>query len=355
MGALRGLALASGLLGATLAVGGEPAAGDAPSKQGWWSRWQDTPATTIGTAVLPILVPPPPTGEEGGLTVALGPDGPQAVAAMFFESVDGADATLYLKTAKSGGQEKPFALPQGASVVACAAMSPWEQKSNGPWREAPTWRQDDCAPGTVTPGGTAMFWTLPATLQDGDGNYDIVLVPTFRPPDPRVPGSAPFMASFAVPDAGTFVAEDAPEPETTTTSTVEEETTTTTEPEEIVEETDPFVSYEVGGDPGGSGTGVPVVTTTPPRRQPTTLVAFDPPVPDFIPIPDTRAERIMAVSLLFFMAVALWWLGGNPARMPRLIGALAGDGRPARPIPASERGVGRFARPRVDSLRPPRL
>jgi hypothetical protein len=351
----RRASIALALTAAALVGFGELAQADAPTKQGWWSKWQDTVTTPVaGVGALPVTLPPPPTGEDGGLSVAHGPDGVQAVAALFFEAADGADATLYLRAARTAGNDKSFVLPPGAGVAACAAQSPWQSKLNGPWREAPTWRSDDCSPGTIVGGGTAMFWTLPASLQDVDGNYDIVLVPTFIPPHFSSPGAA-FVVQFSTPGAETIVVGDPPEPEDTTTTTTEPEpepppeetTTTTTMIEPIVEESDPLVVTDIPGT--GPTPGMPVVTTAlslPPQRDATTLVGFEPPRPRLPGIPDSRLERIMAVSVLFFMALALWWLGGNPDRMPRLIGALAGESRAPSPPPTPLRGVGRVARPR---------
>ncbi|HEX7165831.1 MAG TPA: hypothetical protein VF230_02510, partial [Acidimicrobiales bacterium] len=65
----------------------------------------------------------------------------------------------------------------------------------------------------------------------------------------------------------------------------------------------------------------------------------------------SRGERLMAVALLLLMAAALWWYGGQPTRLPRLLGSLA-DGRTAEPI-VGDRGIGRFAKPRTG--RPRRL
>lgn len=321
-------------------VGGDASA-EAPLKQGWWSRWQQDPLPGVS------LTLPPPSTASGGLTVARDPTQVTAVAALYFQAPVGADVSLYLAAADAVGVRTP---PNtGAVVQACPATSPWEGELNGPWKRAPIWSDDFCEPGTVVPGDAGITWTLPSTMQDEDGVYDIVIVPR---------GQAPYVVNLRATGEETFVVGETPpttEATTTTTTTEPEETTTTTSTTEpIVEETEPFVITDI--PPTGGSTGFPVVTTAvppaPPRTQ-TSLVAFEPLRPRLPGLPDTRAERIMAVSVLFFMAVALWWLGGNPARMPRLIGALAGGGAVvAAPPPA--RGVGRFARAR-DEVRPPRL
>ena len=324
------------LLGVVVWFGGSASA-DAPIKQGWWSRWQQPTATSV-SLTLPVTLPPPSTA-SGGLTVGRSATREEAVAALYFQVAPGADATLYLGAADATGVK----VPPGSAIQACPATSSWSATMNGAWTEAPLWSDEFCETGAVVSGDLGVFWTLPSTLQDEDGVYDLVLVPR---------GQVPYIVNFAPTGEATLVpGETPPEPESTTTTTEPESTTTTTEP--VVDETEPLVTTDIPGT--GGGTAFPVVTTAVPPRTPTSLVAFGPPtgIADRLPLPDTRAERIMAVSVLFFMATALWWLGGNPARMPRLIGALAGDGRVvvAQPEP---RGVGRFARVR-DAVRAPRL
>lgn len=308
-----------------------------PLRQGWWSQWQQ-PTSALTT--LPVTVPPPPGSEPGGLTIAGDAAHVEAVAALEFQLDVGADATFYLDTA--AGQQPP--LPPGAQVLMCMATKAWTAEMNGRWANAPTWGQ--CEVGVANRAQPGFVFTLSPWMQKEDGSYNVVIVPG---------GTQPFLLNFGETSDATLVpGEPPPEPETTTTSTTEAPTTTTTTTEPEVEETDPFVVTEIPGS--GGGPGIPVVTTAVPAKTPTSLVAFKPAeAPSLAPLlPDSRAERIMAVSLLFFMATALWWLGGNAERMPRLIGALAGERRPSVPVPLSPRGVGRFARIR-DAVRPPRL
>ncbi|HVF73811.1 MAG TPA: hypothetical protein VM938_02080 [Acidimicrobiales bacterium] len=365
---MKRLAVAVVVLAVGVGVGGELVSADAPVKQGWWSKWQAEPATSSALPpTIPITptVPGPPTGDEGGLTVAHGLDGPQAIAAMHFTVEASVDATLYLEAApkqKAGTgpststtvDQAPhpdaIVLPPGATVFACPALSAWDGEVNGPWSKVPTWDNVNCAPGTVAAGGTAMFWTLSSSMQDVDDNYDIVLVPTGPPPPP--PGGAPsaptqtsYMVNFASPGAGTLVTEDLPDDD--------EPTTTTTLPDD---DTPPLISVPELFEPPTAGLAAPPtrVGSTPTSlvalRRPPSTVARTP-----FRFPDTRAERMMAVSMLLAMAGALWWLGGSPTRGPRLIGAVAGrtpGQSPAVPAPLL-RGVGRFARPRGG--RAPRL
>lgn len=415
---MRRLALALVALAAAVAVAGGAEA-DAPTKQGWWSKWQEPTTTnpddtvpthpsvpsTTTTAVPPSAtsstsVPPPPTG-DGGLTVAVNADGIQAVAAMLFHTSDGADAMLYLRAAQKQAPQPPggpgtptgatvettvppttapptvngtptppaaqedrtgFNLPPGATVLACPALSPWDAEMNGPYSHAPTWATDNCAPGTVA-GGNLMFWTLSADMQDADGNYDIVLVPTHSlstdtpnqstvtqvPGTVSSPAPAPYTASFDPPDGDTLLAEEVEEPcEDLGTCEGEGEDEDDDDEGDIEELFDDAGPFDVPG-PDGTELALPldsqggslVSTGRRPRpgRGPLDLV-------------DTRMEQIMAVTLLLLMATALWWLGGSPARLPRMVGALA-DREVRRAPPAPRRGVGRFARERGGA--PPRL
>ena len=364
---MKRLAVALLVLATGVGVGGELVSADAPVKQGWWSRLQVDPATSPLPPAVPVTptLPAPPTGDDGGLTVAHGPDGPTAIAAMYFTVQAPVDGTLYLEAAP---KQKPgtgpststtiddaphpdsIVLPPEAVVLACSALSAWDGEVNGPWSKVPTWDAGNCVPGTVTSGKTAMFWTLKASMQDLDDNYDIVLVPTGPPPPPPEGAEAPpaqttYMVNFASPGADTLVTEALPEEEPTTT--------TTTEPEVDPPPTGPGLGGFSVPPPGGFTTPTAALRTTPTslvalRRPPATVRRTS------LRLPDTRRERIMAVSMLLAMAGALWWLGGSPTRGPRLIGAVAGR-RPGQAAAAGPllRGVGRFARPRGGRI--PRL
>lgn len=386
--ALRRLALALVLLAGVIVVAGGAEA-DAPIKQGWWSKWQ-----TAGSQV-----PPPPTG-DGGLTVALNADGPQAVAAMLFQGSPDTDATVYLRAAVKERPESPtdttvsttvpstvpstsppstingtpvpseasddrtgFTLPPGATVMACKATKAWEFEMNGPYANAPTWAAETCTPGTVTGGNLLMFWSLSSSMQDADGTYDVVLVPSYSlstdtpnqpvpgpvtaPPTVTSPEETPYTVSFDPPDGDTFRTEPPIEE-------CEVDCFPPEEPpiEEPPVEEPPFEELGPVDVPGPDGTdlalpadsdGSTLVATRQPRGR--TRVPID--------LADTRMERIMAATMLLIMATALWWLGGAPARLPRLIGAAAGREVGAPSIESPRRGIGRFARERGG--RPPRL
>ena len=61
----------------------------------------------------------------------------------------------------------------------------------------------------------------------------------------------------------------------------------------------------------------------------------------------------MAVALLGLLAVALWWIGGQPVRAPRLLGSLGAGAPTAAVAEVKTGGIGRFARVRDGSA--PRL
>lgn len=328
------------LLAAVVVAVGGPVSADAPTKQGWWSTWQQAdPSAGSGLPVgppVPVTVPPPPTS-EGGLTVARSPEQPEAVAAVYIEVPLGADGVLTLRNA--GGHE--LALPPDAQVSVCTATTEWEEQFNGRSEDAPMW-SENCVIGALAEDKKGLVWEVPWLLQNDDGAYDLVIVPTA--------GQAPFTISFAKADEETFAVGEAPPPPPSTT------TTTTTLPPENEPEPEVVTTTTIEV-PGGIG-GFPPVTAPPPpprRTTPTSLVALDAPrQPTPFAFPDSRGERIMAVSLLFFMAVSLWWLGGSPTRGPRLLGAVAGRHLDAAaPRRGPVRGLGRFARERLG--RPPRL
>jgi hypothetical protein len=73
------------------------------------------------------------------------------------------------------------------------------------------------------------------------------------------------------------------------------------------------------------------------------------------PFRDTsRGERVLAVALLGALVMAWWWVGGQPARMPRLVSAVAGGSPQPGAAPANVArmgGLGRFAKLRTERAR----
>jgi hypothetical protein len=86
----------------------------------------------------------------------------------------------------------------------------------------------------------------------------------------------------------------------------------------------------------------PRPTTTVPR-----VVFRAPPRPAALVLPkEARAPRIMAMALLFALALGWWWVGGQESRGPKLLGSMAGGQRVSTQPGLPTGGIGRFARPR---------
>lgn len=315
-----------------------PAAGDAPT-YGWWYEPNQSPLNTLAPP------PPPPDAPPDGLYLAGTPAGALTEAALRF-IVGGAsdDATLTLQAV--AGASFGAATP----VLACPTTSAWAPAQAGDWSKRPA---SDCTrvgggvPGVASTDGTTMTWKLSSAFQPGSGTYDVVLLPQggqfFR-----VPVKAPGTDALAVP----------PLPSSTTTTAPA--TTTTTAPVSVATSACSCVA-----EPPAPPDFPPSLPASPPQppalraaRPVTTQLASGLPV-RFRP-PHTRGQRIMAVTLLLGLAGALWWIGGYPARAPRLLVALHGSrgataGQEGGDDPGVLRvgGVGRFARPRRE--RPRRL
>ena len=344
------LLLAAAVVATALLPGGAAYA-SAPDAYGYWSK------------TAPV---PPPGVPDGGVYVALGPytpdpaalpdpnsppppTEPAAIAALRFVVPEGASATLTLKVADGQSATNPDGTP--VAIDACQpdiAAGAWQPPAANPgdFAQRPKYSCSavsvastvDAAAGTVT-------WSLPGSFQVTTGVLDVVLVPT---------GTAPFQVAFAQPDSSTLAASDAPAPEPETEPSPVPETPAGDFGSELAVDA-PVTDF------GGSTAPValPTTPTSAPRQ-----VALDTPGRGQararpVAVVDDRGDRIFAVAVLFVLAAALWWVGGQPVNAPRLLGSL-GDRRGAGPsetagsapaVPVG--GVGRFARPRP--TRPSRL
>nr|MDQ3756862.1 hypothetical protein [Actinomycetota bacterium] len=257
-------------------------------REGWWAKWQQ-PTEVVGIT-LPGTVPTPPTADPDGLTIARDATSEAAVAALRFEVEEGAEATLYLNSYEG----RDLVLPEDADVKACVSTREWEAERNAPYSKAPSWG-GECTSGFLNEAQPGFVFNLPLSMQGDGGVFDVVIVPG---------GSAPYMVNFAATDDTTLVPGEVEATTTTTsstTTTTEPPATTTTTTEPVAEVTDPIVYTDIPPTDGG-GTALPVVTTAAPpapKSPPTSLVAFDPTALPRALLPDTRMERIMAVSLLF--------------------------------------------------------
>jgi hypothetical protein len=316
------------------------AGADAPDQVGWWNKLNG--GATSGLPVAPPVGPPvatpapplDPSAPAGAIQLAVDPSGPTGIGAVRYDSVpDGSDVTLVLKSSR------PLPPPQVFSVVLCTATTPWVGTENGVWSSRPSW-SSTCA--TPEVASDTLTWHLDSSYVDG--GLSAVLVPS---------AAAAFQVTINPPDANSL-AYDAPP--------AEEEPAPAPPPVVEAPVESPVVTAPIVQEPVIT---TPPVTAAPrPRITPPTLVAR-PAASLPRPFKDTtRAERITAVLLLLGLVGAWWWVGGQPARNPRLLGAVgagpaaAGAGAAAAPVGTQSvttvarlGGVGRFAKLRTTAPR----
>lgn len=336
-----GLAAASGLW--LFVTAGQAGAATNPSsvQSAWWN-------VAVPGAV---AVPSPTTANE--LQVGEGAQGPLSFAAVRFEAPGGVDpgsatVVLRLDVAQTGNVGT-------AEVAACVTTTPWAPGGDQPSSSAPSY---ECGAGRESVGtvsGSSESWSLgPAFLAPGSqGTYDIALVP-----DPG--SSTPFSADYSQPTPSsvefTGVAPSPSGPPPTSPPA-----TGLTSPPAAVP-TFP-VAPVPANVPGVVAPPAPLPSLAAGPPPSTTAVAAPGGMPaggravtaSAAPARDgNHAARVMAAAVLVALAGALYLLGRQPGRVPRLIGAFAGAGAGGRPSPAVQvRGIGRFARPRTGP--PPRV
>lgn len=327
---------------------GGNAGATAPFKTGYWIQAQ--------ASALPAPLPAPPAQADpvvpkGGLYVANGPDGPKAVSAVAYH-VDGvvpATLTLKVHSVAAPPPDVPSPTPSLVHLSACVVQGDWAPGADGrsgKWEERPAYDPANCGFGTVSTDGATVTFELIAERQQSDGVFNLAIIP-----DPSLKGEAntPFSVTFQAPDEASLAPGHA-EP------AVEEEESPEPlfDPDPVESDFEPgtFPEY-TGGDtsvffqPPAAAPAAPRTTVTTPR------IVLPPRTRPAAALPgDGRGERIMAVSLLMAIAVGWWWVGGQQARGPQLLGSLASEGR--RPARSAEPtgGIGRFARPRVAKPRP---
>jgi hypothetical protein len=376
--ALRGTAVA--VLVAAAVSGAAPVVGaqEAPTptvildRYGWWSKAQAVPSTTppvtapttgpTGVTLLPPQptpapaqgnVPTPPTAPSDGLYLASDPQpndvagvtsdpaaGPTALGAVRYVVDEGADAVL--KLTMNPVQD----LPAGASILACQITGGWEAMQNGSYDRRPPY---DCNTATtgVVEGDTVTF-NLPAYLQHDPGAFDVALIPQSPQQPFQVGFSAPTERSLTITSDPlldeALATDDVPTDDSSYADlTADSGTFTGVDDLSATSYADSFV-------PSAASTATPHARP-PVRRRPQLAVPAGALRNPFRKDAG-RGERLMAVSLLLLIAGALWWVGGAPARPPRLLGSLAGA--PSAPVDDVRMGgVGRFSRPRPPG-RPPR-
>jgi hypothetical protein len=174
------------LVGSSLVV--DPARADPAASiddSGWWWRAQTNPS---------LLLPAPPTVEEGQLLVQSGPEGALALAAVAGTLVEGQASPVLTLQVAEGGE----AGGASAVILACQAGSTWAGGDAKPWSEHP---QAGCeaggVPGTRAEDGTSWSFDL-SVLQFGD-KVNVVLVPGTVEGQPEGANHATFSVTFEPP------------------------------------------------------------------------------------------------------------------------------------------------------------
>lgn len=130
----------------------------APVRTGWWER----PAGGV------VPAPPPAEVPDGGLRVALAPDGPTAISALRYELGAGRVAERLVLTVEGSRGGSP-------GIVACPPEAGWQPARAGAMADAPT---ADCDAGSVdgAPGADGT-WTFDVSSLATGPVLDVVLVP----------------------------------------------------------------------------------------------------------------------------------------------------------------------------------
>ena len=345
MYACRLLAAASLASAGFVALSSSGAHADAPEASGYWTKAQ-VPSSS------PVTVPAPPTVPSGGLYVANDPSGPTAISAVRYVVPEGVEGTLALKIAAGS-------TPQVANISACTATTSWDPPSGaGDMANAPKYAPSTCVIGQLAPDNSVYTFLLSPAQQPKPGTIDVVLIPT------PAAGPQPFSVSFEHPGGDSLATSPAPE----------EESAPSQSPEPVVAPSEPQTAPTVAPSTGtqtyapasgGSDTAAPILST-PTASKPVVAprTAARPALPAAQPVvaakvPDDQGQRLLAVGLLLALAAGLWWVGGRPARPPRLLGPFgnvavtaATDVAVTTATTASAaRGVGRFARLRTAAAR----
>jgi hypothetical protein len=327
-----------------LGVGSEAAGAVAPDAAAWWYK------PYISSSPAP---PPSPNVPSGGLYVeqdatsqlpatpvpsglpATVPNvaGPTAFAALRFTVARESPATLVLKVATGS-------TTTNADIVACPTIATWQPPTGGgpgPYDKGPSY---NCIhPVKATIAGAQMSWQLPTSMQFVSGTYDIALVP--NPSNKSV-----FSVAFDPPDSSSVVSSPAAAPGLVEASAPVASSPSTFTPAASTPAALPLSAASLAA-PLAEPAAAPAIAAQPPGTVALGYPSFRAGRPaSHIPI--DQSHRQLAVGLLLAIAVAWWYVGGQSARAPRLLGATAGR---ADTVTPPFGGIGRFARPRTGPAR----
>ena len=316
---LGAVCLAAGLMvghgGAASALG--------PDRTAWWFE------VDIG-APLPM-----PTVPSGGMLVQEGA-APAAYGAVHYPVLNGSAGTLLL-TVASGSTA------QASHVEACTTTQPWQAGSGpGPWASRPSY-STNCVVGVIATDASAVAFHLGPGM--ATAGLDLAIVP--------VGGSSPFSVTFAKPGPSSLQVDSPPPPlpavsAPTTTPPAPQESTTL--PPAVVSSPAPSSGILSSGAPAFTLPATTALTTAPTSPPQVELAA--PASVAVQPPGDHRGQRVLAVFGLLGLVGGWWFVGSQPARSPRLIGAVGAESAPGSASPATRvGGVGRFARPRTTGPR----
>ena len=306
-----------------MGLGGSSAGAATLVDHGWWWR---------GQSGLLMELPPPPTVPEGGLSVAVSPDGDVAWSAVRFQMDESESAPVLVLTVANdlGGQV--------AAIDACRANVRWRGGAAQRWDTRP---QPQCDAGAVagarSEDGATWSWDL-ATLVGDDGTVDVLLVPGAD--------AQPFQQDFAAPtDASLETTLTPTMPEPVAPPPVAPPAQDGAPPPPVTPDAAPAPLPPVAVPPPAAATPpAPPPAVAPPA--PGTGTDTDAPAPvaiaDPAAVPAQDLGRPVGIFLLVAAMLTVLQLRGAP------VPAIQGIGRFAVAAASEDevRGLGRFARPR---------
>lgn len=373
--------------GSLLAGAGSASADSAASvESGWWNEATAGPVVAPGTA------------SSGQLQVSSGLQGPLAFAAVRIgipPTIDPTSASVTLTLV-----QVPNSAVGTVSVAACPTTTSWKSGGDQPASSAPGY---DCSAGrqavAIDSDGQDTF-SIPAGWASGS-TVEVAIVPApgtttpfsvdysepttqsaviagaptgpGAPTSPATTAASPSLApsGSAGPAASTSgSASSSPSPELTPTMIAPSAGSAVAVPMPSPAAQIPSVTPDVTPSlaPGAAPSPVPAPASSPPggTAAPSsgpvaTASQAAAPAAAESPLGPGRAGRILAVSVLLLLGVAMFGLSGYSGRPPRAL-LPVGMGRPTAPatavaqpvaVPAAAamlpvpRGIGRFAKPRT--------